>query len=99
VVGTATRNPLYGPGTNYGDMAIEKNININESRYFQLRLETFNTFNHANFANPTTPNGIGLGIANEDASEISTFGQIFNVKTISTNGDGRVLQLAVKFYF
>jgi len=94
VVGTAPRNPFYGPGINYGDMAIEKNINIDEARYFQLRLETYNTFNHANFANPATP-----GFTNEDASEPGTFGQIFGVRAISTNGDGRVLQLGVKFYF
>ncbi len=93
-VGTATRNPFYGPGINYGDMAVEKNINIDEARYFQLRLETYNTFHHANFANPATP-----GFLNEDAAEPGTFGQIFGVRTLSTNGDGRVMQLGVKFYF
>jgi|HubBroStandDraft_1064217.scaffolds.fasta_scaffold00455_2 hypothetical protein len=95
-IGSASRNPLYGPGINYGDMAIEKNIHIDESRYFQLRLETFNTFNHANFANPATP-----GFTNEDASGATgpTFGEIFSVRQISTNGDGRVLQLGAKFYF
>ncbi len=96
VLGTALRNPIYGPGLNYTDMALEKNIHIDESRYLQLRLETFNTFNHANFSNPITP-----GFNSEDASlaDSGTFGQIFGVKAISTNGDGRVVQLGVKFYF
>lgn len=95
-IGNASRNPFYGPGTNYTDMAIEKDIHITEAKYFELRLETFNTFNHANFNNPLTP-----GFNSEDASPIdsSTFGQIFSVKQISTNGDGRVLQLGAKFYF
>ena len=95
-IGTASRNPFYGPGLNYSDMAIEKSIHIDESRYIQVRLETFNTFNHANFANPLTP-----GFNSEDASPINaaTFGEIFRTATISTNGDGRVLQLGAKIYF
>jgi hypothetical protein len=101
-IGNANRNPLYGPGTNYSDMALEKSVHIDETRYIQFRLETFNTFNHANFQNPNTP-GFGgpCACGVEDASPIdaATFGQIFAVKTLSTNGDGRVVQLAAKFYF
>jgi hypothetical protein len=95
-IGNASRNPFYGPGTNYSDLALEKNIHIDESRFIQLRLETFNTFNHANFANPLTP-----GFNSEDASPLdaATFGRIFRTQTISTQGDGRVLQLGAKFYF
>ncbi|HXO34220.1 MAG TPA: carboxypeptidase regulatory-like domain-containing protein [Candidatus Acidoferrales bacterium] len=95
-IGSANRNPLYGPGINYGDMAIEKQIHIDESKYVELRFETFNTFNHANFTNPATP-----GFTNEDASAASssTFGQIFGVRSLTTNGDGRVVQLGAKIYF
>jgi hypothetical protein len=95
-IGSANRNPLYGPGINYGDMAIEKKIHIDESKYVELRLETFNTFNHANFAPPATPNN-----TNEDASFLNsaTFGQIFAVRSLTTNGDGRVVQLGAKIYF
>ena len=87
VLGNANRNPLYGPGINFSDLALEKNVHIDEAKYFQLRLETFNTFNHANFA---APNGL-LGSP--------TFGQVLGVQTLTTNGDGRVLQLGAKFYF
>ncbi len=95
-VGNASRNPLYGPGLNYGDMALEKNIHIDESRYFQLRLETFDTFNHANFAPPAN-----FGITQLSVEDLSSanFGRLFGVRQISTNGDGRVLQLGAKFYF
>jgi hypothetical protein len=85
--GTANRNPFYGPGLNFWDMALEKSIHFTESMYFQLRLETFNTFNHANFGAPVN-----------NASS-SAFGTINTVQQISTNGAGRVVQLGGKFYF
>jgi Carboxypeptidase regulatory-like domain len=85
--GTANRNPFYGPGLNFWDMALEKSVHFTESMYFQLRLETFNTFNHANFG---APNG--------DFSAAS-FGQVNSVQQISTTGAGRVVQLGGKFYF
>ena len=94
-LGTANRNPIYGPGINYGDLALEKRIHIDESRYFELRLETYNTFNHANFANPTDN-----GFNSEDVQSLfGPIGKIFSTKTISTNGEGRAVQLGVKFYF
>ncbi len=99
-IGNASRNPFYGPGLNYTDMAIEKNIHIDEARYFQLRLETFNTFNHANFCPPANFGSCG-GTPSNDASflDASTFGQIFGVRALSTQGEGRVVQLGAKFYF
>jgi hypothetical protein len=86
-VGNANRNPLYGPGLNFWDMALEKDVHLTESKYIQLRLETFNTFNHAQFAAPI--GGLGEG----------TFGTIQGVQQATTNGDGRVVQLAGKIYF
>jgi hypothetical protein len=85
--GTANRNPFYGPGLNFWDMALEKDIHLTEAMYFQLRFETFNTFNHANFGAPVN-----------DFSA-PNFGAIDSVQQISTNGAGRVAQLAAKFYF
>jgi hypothetical protein len=94
-IGDASRNPLYGPGTNNWDIALEKDLHITESKYFQFRLETFNTFNHTQFALPATP---GFAIGTNDVSN-STFGRVFGVQTGSTNGGGRVLQLGGNFYF
>jgi hypothetical protein len=94
-LGTASRNPFYGPGINYGDMAIEKRIHIDETRYIELRFETYNTFNHANFANPTDN-----GFNSEDVQSLfGVFGKIYSTKTITTNGEGRAVQLGAKFYF
>ena len=95
-LGTLSRNPFYGPGINYGDMALEKRIHIDEGRYFELRFETYNTFNHANFANPADPGFFN----NEDlTNSFGNFGQIYSTKTISTYGEGRAIQLGAKFYF
>jgi hypothetical protein len=94
-LGTASRNPLYGPGINYGDLALEKRIHIDESRYFELRLETYNTFNHTNFANPSDN-----GFNSDDVQGLfGVFGKVYSTKTISTGGEGRAVQLGAKFYF
>lgn len=87
VMGTANRNPFYGPGLNFWDMALEKQVKFTEDKYVELRLETFNTFNHANFGNPF--NIVGIPI----------FGEILSTQQITTNGAGRVVQLGAKIYF
>ncbi len=86
-IGDASRNPLYGPGINNWDISLMKDIHIDEARYFQFRLESFNTFNHTQFG---APDG--------DVSS-PTFGRIFGVLSGSTQGNGRVLQLGGKFFF
>jgi hypothetical protein len=93
-IGDAGRNPFYGPGLNFWDMALEKDIHFTESKYLELRLETFNTFNHAQFA---APNGT-IPAAGTPASQ-NTFGQILGVQQVTTQGDGRVVQIAGKIYF
>ena len=87
VMGDANRNPFYGPGLNFWDMALEKDIKFTESKSLELRFETFNTFNHANFGTPG------------DIVGFPTFGEILNTQQITTNGAGRVVQLAAKIYF
>lgn len=91
-IGDASRNPLYGPGINNWDIALLKDIHITESKYFELRLETYDTFNHANFAQPNP--ALGQNDVNS-----SSFGQISGVILGSTDGAGRVIQLGGKFYF
>ena len=84
IIGSANRDPFYGPGLNFWDMAVEKDVLLTETMKFEFRFETFNTFNHANFAAPV--NAVGN----------PTFGTINTVQGISTNGAGRVVQLAGK---
>ena len=45
--------PALWSGTQLRRLGAGEEIHIDESRYFELRLETYGTFNHANFANPS----------------------------------------------
>ena len=91
--GNTSRNFFHGPGWNYTNLAVVKNIHFtsHSTQFVQLRLEGFNVFNHANFASPS---GTFLS---------PTFGQVTSVKqSADPNGDpspGRAVQLAGKFYF
>jgi hypothetical protein len=91
--GNTARNFFDGPGFNYTNLSVTKNIQFtaDNARYIQLRLEGFNVFNHANFAAPT-------GIL-----ESPQFGQVTSVIfSAEGNGDpspGRAVQLAGKVYF
>jgi hypothetical protein len=87
VMGNANRNPFYAPGLNFWDMALEKDVKFTESKSLELRFETFDTFNHANFGTPG------------DVVGFSTFGEILNTGQITTDGAGRVVQLGAKIYF
>ena len=61
-----------------------RNFKISESKGFQFRLESFNTFNHAQFFGPAAVNG-------DFSSDL--FGQVVNV------APPRRLQVALKFTF
>ena len=50
--GTANRRFFHGPGFNNTDFGILKRTVINENYAFDLRVEFFNIFNHAQFKNP-----------------------------------------------
>jgi hypothetical protein len=50
--GNAGRNSIHGPGIWNTNLAILKGIKLNETMSVELRLESFNTFNHAQFNNP-----------------------------------------------
>lgn len=91
--GNTTRNFLHGPGFDYTNLQLSKSIPLSNDgkRMIQLRLEAFNAFNHANFANPS-------GNFNSPS-----FGKVTSVDvSADPNGDpspGRAVQLAGKFYF
>ena len=74
---------IRGPGFWRTDLSLFKNMKFNEHLTGQLRWETFNTFNHAQFNNP-----------NLAVSSANTFGQIS-----STSVNPRIVQLALKYSF
>jgi hypothetical protein len=93
--GNARRNFFHGPGFNYTNLGLSKNFPLGEGqRYIQVRLETFNTFNHANFANPDSNF--------TDGAQFGTVTSVVGASTADINGDpqpGRAVQLAGKIYF
>ena len=82
--GTASRRFFYGPGAINFDLALRRLVKFTESRALELRLETFNTFNHAQFFGPVAVNG---------DIDSALFGQV--VKAASP----RLMQAALKFTF
>jgi hypothetical protein len=82
--GTAARRMFYGPGMANFDIAVLKTVSLTEGKSVQFRLETFNTFNHAQFFGPTAVNG-------EITS--SAFGQVVSAAA------PRLVQAGVKLYF
>jgi hypothetical protein len=91
--GNTPRNFFHGPGYDYTNIQLSKLVHFSADgkRYVQLRLEAFNAFNHANFANPG--NNFSSG----------SFGKVTSVDVSSDpNGDpsgGRAVQLAGKIFF
>lgn len=80
-IGTASRNPVRGPGYRNLDLALSRRVNLQAARALEFRLEAFNVTN-------TPPLGAPNGIYGSAA-----FG------SITTAGDPRVIQVAVKFLF
>lgn len=92
-IGNADRRFFSGPGLNNWDMALLKETRITESKALQLRLETFNLFNHTQFMNPNALINSGYP---DIVNGVNT-GGLFGVVTAAQ--PARVLQLAAKFIF
>ena len=88
--GDTPRNFFRGPGRTNLDLALAKNTAFSERVNLELRLEAFNVFNHAQFANPAT-NLLS-----------ATFGQISST-TLGTGVTAlqtqRILQIAARLTF
>jgi len=82
--GNASRRYFYGPGSFNTDLALLKSVPLSETKSLQLRVETFNVFNHPQFFGPQAVNG--------DISS-SLFGEVVKA------APPRLMQLAVKFAF
>jgi hypothetical protein len=91
-IGNSSRNPLYSPGINNFDIALLKDIHFTESKYIELRLETYNTFNHTQFSTGSYEPANNIGGVVSDIND-PRFGRV-----ISAAGP-RVLQLGGKIYF
>ncbi|HEY7338696.1 MAG TPA: carboxypeptidase regulatory-like domain-containing protein [Bryobacteraceae bacterium] len=82
--GNSARRPFYGPGMDNFDAALHKITSLGESKTLEVRIETFNAFNHAQFFG---------GSAVDGNINSATFGYV-------THADPpRISQIAAKFTF
>ena len=92
-LGNTGKTVIRLPGINEWDLSLYKNFRVTERMNFQLRWETFNTFNHTQWAAVNT--GLSLpnpGMAMQPANK-GTFGEVSDTR------DPRTMQIAVKFLF
>lgn len=92
-LGNTGKTVIRRPGINEWDLSLYKNFRLTERMNLQMRWETFNTFNHTQWADVNTsmslPNpGMTMLPANK-----GTFGEVTDTR------DPRTMQLAVKFIF
>ena len=100
--GNLGRNALRGPGFAQVDFSIFKNTRINETQSIQLRMEIFNLFNKANFADPFA--GLNADPLSNSLNPTASFGQSFS--TVGNQlggllgaGGPRQIQLAIRYSF
>jgi len=82
--GNLAHNALRGPGRNNWNLSLFKTFAFTETSGFQLRFESFNTFNHTQFQGVNSTSSIKPG---------NTFGQFTSAYT------ARIIQIAGKVYF
>ena len=86
-LGNEGRNNFHGPGINNTDLSLIKDVKLpKESQKLEMRLETFNTFNHSQFLFSSNV------LAYSDINS-SNFGRALSARS------GRIVQLGLKFYF
>ena len=102
VFGNAGRNILRGPGFAQVDFSIFKNTRLSENTSLQLRMEIFNLFNKANFADPS--GGLLPGDTPNSLRPAAFFGQ--SISTVGNQlggllgaGGPRQIQLSARFNF
>jgi hypothetical protein len=94
--GAVGRNAFRGPGFLGGDMSIRKTFAVTERVNFQLGLNAFNWFNHANYGAPypnTNANIFGLAVITQ-TSPTSPYGAFAAAAT-----DQRIAQIVGKLTF
>ncbi len=91
--------PFRGPGVNNWDLSLFKKIPVggDDQRYFQLRFETYNTWNHTQWStfNFTPQFNATTGAISNLPSATNRFG----FGALNTVRNPRTIQLAAKFYF
>ncbi|HEY1336993.1 MAG TPA: hypothetical protein VGF59_05755, partial [Bryobacteraceae bacterium] len=89
--GNAAKNSVRNPGVNNTDLALSKRFPLkNEQRYFQLRWEAYNAFNHTQYSGINTAAKYDLATG---AQTNALFGQVTSTRA------PRVMQGSLRFTF
>lgn len=83
-LGNAARRSFHGPGIENFDLQLTKKVRLAEGKSFDLRVEAFNVFNHAQFYGPASVDG--------EVND-STFERVVSAAA------PRLVQIAAKFHF
>jgi hypothetical protein len=104
--GTMGRNIFRDTGFRNVDLSITKAFTFKERLNAQFKVEMFNVFNHANFANPWGgTSGYGPGGGYSDPTVPGNFGcgcatpDVAAVNPVLGSGGARAIQLGLKFTF
>ncbi len=99
VFGNAGRNLLRGPNFTQVDASLFKNTRLSETTALQLRLEVFNLFNFANYADPS--GGLSCGGAVGSCAEFGKSNSTVGNQQGGLLGFGgpRQIQLSARFTF
>lgn len=101
VFGNAGRNLLRGPNFAQVDTSLFKNTKLSETSLLQLRLEVFNLFNFANYADPSgglsCAGAVGNCVQNGFGKSFSTVGN--QLGGLLGFGGPRQIQLSARFTF
>ena len=92
--GNSGRNILREPGINNWDIGFDKTFAFTEGIHFQFRVETFNTFNHADYGLDPSQPGVSPG---QSAVGNSITGPSFGA--VSLARPGRIVQFGGKLTF
>lgn len=96
VYGNTGRNFLRQPGINNFDIGLQKSVTLTEQMRIAFRVDTFNTFNHHQYA--ISVGGLATGGSGGGSAIQNGLGDTLAGK-ITSASPGRVIQLSGKLYF
>jgi hypothetical protein len=91
--GNTGKDAVVGPGRVNFTTSLYKSFAVTERAHFELRFESFNTFNHAEF------NGLNVGYAPQNGPFSNVFNSGNTFGQVNSAWDARVLELGGKFVF
>jgi hypothetical protein len=95
--GNAGKDSIVGPGRVNFTTSLYKSFAVTERAHFELRFESFNTFNHFEF-NGVSSN-LGLGDVLNSKGVVTGLTPNNNFGTVTSAWDPRTLELGAKFVF